>query len=799
MKMADKPDTQQYTELLPPTNDAKVGEKVFSLLRECIEEKIRLGLINKWLKHYRLGRNQPWEGKPPAGIPLASVPLLFTHRQRTVNTLTDNNPTFNVPQIDGSQDYSLYQTIGRAADYWWREQEQQGVLEKSIINGETYGVAIEKVLFNPDLEYGIGEVETRVVDPFYFSIYPPSCTDLQKAEAVLYYVPMSVREAKRLWRGKADQIKPDMELISQLNDDRKDYVVPAPNGPRGMMGWFRSMIGGGVNANGVHVKEDQVLVCECWVRDYTMETVKEEKTVTTEDQLGNPVEAIEIVEVTRPKYPGFIRCVISCCGGTVLLEDKPNPSISPLLSTEEAMKTYLYDKFPFVVVNSITDPCTIWGMSDFEQLASLQAEANKCLSQIIYHKDRTARPKIINPKDSGVNNNQFTNLQGIINPASFAAAQGIRYLDFPNNSKDINVVFELVKGLFMLVGGTFDMDQASSVNGDSRLARDSIQMLIERQATMMRGKIRNYYKLIRERGRMFVSLMQNWYTEDRWISFQDQGQDMSMQVNGKSLRIPVRLTVVDGSTMPTSKAAQRDEAIQLAQQGMIDRRALLESLEWPERSEINNRMDQGPNGVLLQRLKQAGFPDPGIQWAQGIGALDDKAFAIQLSKKQLPPPPVQLDPNDPAAQEQMLSNQKMAAEIQKMQADAQLSMAQAQKAMSEIGASTGDPHLTARDEARKDAEIDLKRQAQDTSRLAVIAQIKQGQQMGRREDREDVKSRHAMALDAQAADLEAAKAMMESDHRDKDREADSEANMLAQQTALAQTRMRGNSTTGARQ
>jgi len=794
--VADK--QPKYDELLPPSDkqDA-VGKKVFEILEEIINEKVRLGLHEKWLRHYRLGRNQPWTGIPPANVPLSSVPLLFTHRQRTVNTLTDNDPTFNVPPLGDDGDQDVYKTIGRSADYWWREQEQQAILEKSIINGETYGVAIEKVVFNPDVEYGMGEVETVVVDPFYFGLYPVTCQEVQKAEAVVFYRPMTVREAKRLWPGQAANIKSDTDLLTQLGDDRRDHISPSPDGKQGVVGRLRAWLGGGAESTGLTIRKDELLVCECWVRDYTMETVKQKgEPVMTEGPDGKPVQAETLMEITKPKYPGFIRCVTVCCNGKVVLDDKPNPSISPLLSTDEAMRSYLYDKFPFAVTNSITDPCTIWGMSDFEQLDSLQKEMNKCLSQIIYHKDRCARPKVINPRDSGVHNSQFTNRLGVINPSSFASGQGIRYLEFPNNTQDIQAVFELVKSMFMLVGGTFDMDQAASVNGDSRLALKSIQTLIERQATMMRGKIRNYYRLIRERGRMFVSLMQNWYTEDRWISFQDKGQEFTQPINGKRLRVPVRLTVVNGSTMPISRTAQREEARELFRDGAIDRRGLHDAMDWPNRAELDNRMDQGPNGVLLQRMAQAGFPSPGVQWVQQLGALDDKSFAIQLSKQQLPPPPVQLDPNDPAAAKQQLANQKTAAEIATMQAEARLKDAQAQAALSGASQPAADPDVSAREEARKDAELDLKRQHMDIQRLDVVGRIRQSQTQDRRADMEGMKQRHAMTMDAQAADLEAAKARMESDHRDKDREAKREADVLAQQTALAQTQIRGNSTSG---
>jgi thymidylate synthase ThyX len=87
-------------------------------------------------------------------------------------------------------------------------------------------------------------------------------------------------------------------------------------------------------------------------------------------------------------------------------------------------------------------------------------EINKCLSQLTYHTDRCARPKIVNPRDSGVANAAFTNRQGIVNPVSMAAAQGIRYLEFANNTKDIESVLAIYKELFNQITGSGELDRA---------------------------------------------------------------------------------------------------------------------------------------------------------------------------------------------------------------------------------------------------------------------------------------------------------------------------------------------------
>ncbi|MEL7641364.1 MAG: hypothetical protein AAGU21_17145 [Solidesulfovibrio sp.] len=549
-------------ELLPPANRPDlVGPRVFELLEAAVRDKARLGLAEKWTSHYRLGLGRAW----PAAEPLAGAAnLLHLHRQRTVNMLTDNNPTFNVNRVGPGGDEELFRTLERAAACWWIEQEQQSAFERSVINGETYGIAVEKVVFDPDLEYGLGEVRTVVVDPFAFGVFPTDTLELQDAAAVLHFTPMPLAEAARRWPEAAGKLASDAALLASLGDNRREMATG--DGSRlGLFSRFGEVLKTLVGARGGDgPSDDAVLVCECWARDYTM----------TED---------------GPLYPGFIRCVTVAGAGDLVLSDRPNPSVNPQLRPAEAMATYLYDRYPFALANSLTDPASLWGASDFEQLAGLQHEVNKCLAQLTAHKDRCARPKIINPRDSGVANAAFTNRQGIVNPTSMAAAQGIRYLEFVNNTKDIESVLAIHRELFAQISGLGDLERAASPDHPV-IAYRAISALIEQAATMLRGKIRNYSRLIRERGRMFLSHMQNWYTEERWISFAENGRLTVAPLHGADCRIPARLTVVSGSTMPVSRVQQREEALALYQMGAIDRRDLLDKLDWSGRAAVLERM-----------------------------------------------------------------------------------------------------------------------------------------------------------------------------------------------------------------
>jgi hypothetical protein len=606
-------------ELIPEEGTPDVGYKVFEILDEILKFKNDLGLPDKWNRNYELGRNKHWK-QDTGKATLITANLLHTHRSRTVNMLTDNNPTFNVHQV-GEADVDkedLFDSLLHTAEYWWTEQEQQSVLEASVLNGETYGCTIEKVIFNSDLEAGFGEVETEVVDPFYFGLYPVRCMTVQKAEAVLHYWPMSVREARRRWTDHAEVIKSDAEYLQELGDTRIDVQPGKNTKAKGYLstisGIVKNMLNTSADGSG---QSDQVLIVECWVRDYTR---------TPGDQPDKFVD----------KYPGNIRCIQTCNGGKVILSDRPNPSINPKFESVQASKTYLFSRFPFTLTQSVRDTTNPWGMSDFEQLESLNIEVDKTISQMTLMKDQVSRIKIINPKDSGVSNNEFSNAPGIINPSSSMVAQAIRYLDLPNIPwADMANALTVYKDYFFLVSGTFELE-AAQTPGREVIAYKAIAALLERAALILRGKIRNYSKMVRERGRMYISHVMNWYTEERFISYEQDGEKVTKAINGTDMLIPAKLGVVSGSTMPVSKVQEREEAIELFRMGAIDGEALLEKIDWPNRKRVVQRMRLGPIGEFLERLTAMGAPPAMTEAFQEIAQMEGKEFERALEQGKIP-------------------------------------------------------------------------------------------------------------------------------------------------------------------
>jgi len=641
-------DENQNFELFAPEGDPSIGFKAFEILGEVLNDKNNLGLPDKWMRNYQLAKNKHWKGKTDKAT-LITANLLFTHRTRTVNLLTDNNPTFNLSQQGNpdTTDQEVYDSLLHTAEHWWIEEEQQNVLEKSVTNGETNGCCVEKVVFNHELANGIGEVETEVVDPFHFGLYPVKTKEVQKSEAVLHFRPMAVREIKRRWPEFADHIKADDEILKELGDQRREVQGGKKSGPAGYFSTFAGVVKNMLNISGdADSDRQESLLVEVWVKD------------STKNEFGVPL------------YPGNIRVIQTCSAGNVILSDRGNPSINPELPQDQAEQTYLYDRFPFSFTQSLTDPVNIWSMSDYEQLEGLQLEIDKSLSQITLYKDSASRLKIINPLDSGVSNDQFTTTPGVINPSSSLAAQAIRYMDPPRPPGELISTLEVYKDFFFLVAGTFDLESAKSPGRDV-IAAKAIAALIERAHTMLKGKIRNYTKMIRERGRMYLSHVMNFYTEERWITYEDEGEDVTSAIYGNKMIVPGKLTVVSGSTMPVSKIQQREEALELYKMGAIDAQELLKRLEWPDRKNVVKRLMHGPLGALMERLELIGFPPEMIQIMTEIANMDDKEFESELKLERLPSfmellPEMGEPQADPM---QNLELNEKNVEIQKIQAD----------------------------------------------------------------------------------------------------------------------------------
>jgi len=627
---------QRTEELVPKEGDESVGRACWEMLDQVIRYKISIGLHAQMKKFYSLRKNVHFKGEMK-GSGLVSANMLGTIHERTVNLLTDNNPTFEASKTGEAAEGENVDIILHASDHWWSESEQQSLLEESISNGELYGLTFEKGVWNAKLNYPLGDFETIVIDPIYCGLYPTRSKEVEKAQAILHYEPVSVWELKRRFPKFADKIQADNEYIKELGDDRRTVT-----GDSGKSGGWKSVVSGIVRSIGglAGVTESdesqETLLLEVWVKDYTRVKRVDRKPIMDDQQRETGQDEEVETENLVFKYPGCIRRIRSCNGGELVLDDTPNPCINPQLDPEVAQKTYLYDNFPFSKTQSVKDTVTGWGIPLYGQLEGLQREFDIALSKFnVWCKAST--PILINPADSGLANSEFEmgNTPNIVNPADYLIGAAIRWVDPPPVPGDILKAIELYKDLIYQVAGAFDLDQAQNT-GRNVIAYKAIAALLERTTTMLRGKVRAYGKMIRTRGRMYFSFAQNFYERPRWISYSEDGEDVSVQVNREQLMFPANLKVVSGSTMPVSRIQRREEALELFKMQGIDLDELHARLETPNRKALIGRMKEGPIGAFVQRLGAMGIPPQLLQMFTQLGQMDDKAFQKKAENGEIP-------------------------------------------------------------------------------------------------------------------------------------------------------------------
>ncbi len=621
----DEKEKQQINSLIPPEGDKTVGHVAFGILEKIIRDKDRKRLPQKWHRNYEMYRNHHWRSGASAPIPLASISLVNAHIERTVNLLTDNNPTFDVV---GEKD-DIADSLHRMARYWWNETEQQDIFGDSVKMAEVHGATIEKIIFNPGLNNGLGEVETIIVDPHNFGFWPLNEKKVEKWEVAAHYYTMPINQARRKWPDAKEIIKPDEKWKTQLGDKRRDVVGgtvrPVPAGTGGDYAQDHAIMHGNPAVMKVMGRGDEVLILELWVKDYTLISLEAQPaTVELDLDSGVMLTSQPAIMEKKPKYPGFIRVVTTCNGGDVVLSDRQNPNINPMLPEEQVAMTYLYNRFPFSLTPSTKDPVSPWGYAAIEQLEQLNIEIDKCMSQLNYMKDRMARSPLINPKDTMIPNSDFSNAARIVQPKNSVVAKAIRYMESPPVQNDIQIILNTYRELFDKIAGTFDLTDPSVMKG--RLAFKTVAAILENMHTLIRGKVRTYGRMLRERGRMYISHVQNWYTEERFFYLQEDGLPVQGSLIGPESITPLHFQVVSGSTMPTSRLQQREEALQLFEAGAIGIRELLEALEWPDRAEIANKMEMGVVGPLLEKMQALGVDPEAIAIVQEIANMDESTY-----------------------------------------------------------------------------------------------------------------------------------------------------------------------------
>src|SRR5574343_672367 len=627
----------------PPEGSPGVGQWVWKKFQIMKQYRDKLGLPQLWMHAHELYRGRIF--KKQSKYTRVPVNLFFKSINTLKSNLTDSKPRASIGSI-GESDPDSARAWMACYDTWWDATGQQRILKESVGKSEIYGYQVDTMWFNPALEGGLGEIEKKRGDSFGTFLWP-RCMEIQDQPMMAWAEAMDLGAIYQQWPDATEKVKHDSKFSDLLGEERttvrgnKSKETRPIGAPTGYVQASDQDKPFDVGEEGIA----RALVVEMWVKDYTMVWVDPRSGQTYPDgkpptlfepgvdaETGSPLfdEEGGIVNVPvecyqQSKYPGFLRCIHVTNEGKLVLSDVPNPSINPNMPREIACNCYLWDKFPFNKRLSFSDDMSEYGLMIIEQIEALVIDICRKVTQISANIDASCRPPLLLPKNCGIKRDDVNNLPGRIWEPVAALSQFIRWVQMPPLPADSLNFINLCLRLVEIVTGLSDVSEGRKPTGIT--AGVAIAQLQEKAQVIIREKVRNNDVYIETQGRMFISLGQNRYTEERKLTYQGATGEKSVQFRGTDQQYQgeYAFRVEAGSTLPKDRAAVMQMHVDLAKGGMIDQQALFEELGVPKAEEIIARMKEGPINEMIGRLQATGmFDDATLQAIHRIIVSDPK-------------------------------------------------------------------------------------------------------------------------------------------------------------------------------
>lgn len=571
--------------------ERKLAELVLSRFREA--KRYRATWDKDWERYYRLYAGQHWDTPRPEWRSDATVNFIFSTIETILPIMTDSSPTIHVvPAQDHSNKNA--EILGEIVKRIWVSNRMQNLLPRTIKNALKYGTGIQKVWWDPNAKNGLGDVAISNVDPRHF--FPsPGALDIQSAHYVIFAANVPLDNVLRDFPEAKGRIKggvwdEDLTVNKNVTSQRSDAA---------------SQLGPVSNTAGTAVTEFA-------------------KGAEGRDGIMNRDKLVTLVELWSREDDGQTWVTIMANG--VLLKHTPNP--------------FNHNRFPFVRYVDYDIPSCFWGMGEIQQLEKLQLSINQRRAQTQDILRITASPPFVADSTSGINPKAMTNRPGTI--IFKREGSQVNWLTPPNIPSALFTIQEMDKMDFDSISGVLDVTQGRKPAGIE--AASAIAELQEAAQTRIRFKVRTMETSITELGEMVVSLVQQFYTEERVIRIVGPTgsapqfiaiNQQAVNDEGKPFKIndvtigEYEVEIGVGSTMPINKSRRANQMIELFQLGVVDRRAVLENVGLPPEvyEKIIARMEAQEAAALAA---QAGEMGAGMAPAVPAEPSEEELAALEM-------------------------------------------------------------------------------------------------------------------------------------------------------------------------
>lgn len=528
---------------------------------------------------------------------------------------TDARPKFEFSSQEWG-DQAFVDALKEINSRNWDKYNWSGVVQDVLFDCKLYHVAHAEVSWDPELEYGLGDICFKALDPFC-CYWDPRASDVNKGRRARWFIyaePVPTSELKLKYKEHAEQIKSDVNLLNSRTDwsagvPGRVYTNFDPYSP--------SRLPSSATATGeLYGGEPHTVLLRCWLRDDTLEELCEEK----DSPNGEKTKEYLLAK----KYPNgrYIEVASNC-----LLRDTV-----PGVEIKGEWVPFMDDCFPIAKLVNYAYPREYAGENEVTHTKGAQKISNYVWSYILDTFKMQANPVTIVGVGADIDEEEITN-----EPGNILMASDINQIRREPGIPPAPGSFELFNTSMSLVDKIQGLQDVSKGASDSGVTSAlMMEGYVEAANTRPRMKNRNLDAFLQDTGELVLKRMMQFYTQPRifritnkegypeFIEFYmptlENGQKVAKMKKvstnpdgaaaiGDQKTVEVKgmpdVRVTSGSALPYAKAVKSNTALTALNAGAIDREEYLKSVDWPNYQEVLKRMAEQEAQAAQAQQQQA--------------------------------------------------------------------------------------------------------------------------------------------------------------------------------------------------
>lgn len=532
---------------------------VNALLDEFMQDarRIREPMVPRWDRALRAFKGVSLADPRAPGLSATQ----FNNIWRILNLynalLTDAKPRPEISARRGrtEQMHEWADQMKDTVDAIWFMQEVDRKMSKIVYNIELFSKGFAKVIWDPGLAWGTGDISILDIDPRLMWI--DRASSLNTSQFICYRAPVPLWEIQTLFPQRGYLVKPD------FYPDSFDGSAPSVLPPGSVIRPPAMDSGFGV---------PRAWVEEWWIRDPAMEGMK-------------------------LKYPSG-RVITRAGANQVILNDSPSPFKDPWPG-------------PWVEFNATFDPDSPWNLNDVEMMIPLQRTLDN-LTRYLEDNAAFLTSGIWMAEQRSIDQTDLESKDMLIprpgkivwyRPGSKIARDPGSQLP-PHLVNVIQMIYQAMES----VSGLMDASGAKVPRGVT--AGAAIEQLQSSTQAAIRLRSRDIEAGLAMMGQWTINRVLQFYTRKRMLDL--LGPDGSIkqtlfdpQMFLQGVQNPddrykmFRFFITPGSSLALSKERQYAYHAALYSMGVIDQKALLDAIGYPNRDAIQQRMTAAKAGMPM--------------------------------------------------------------------------------------------------------------------------------------------------------------------------------------------------------